>query len=65
MILSIKLILKKDIKLLSAPKYEEISIAKLWPQLKNDPNLIFFFPEYSKGKLPSFDFFWTVFILFF
>jgi hypothetical protein len=65
MIFHSKLLPKADIKLLSAPKYEEISVTKLWPELKKDANLSVFFPDFSKGQIPSFDFFWTVIDIFF
>ena len=36
---------------MSAPKYEEIAIFKLWPNLKSDETLTKYFPEYSKGSI--------------
>ena len=46
-----KLMKLKDLKLISAPKYDEISVKNLYPTLIKLPGMADYFPdEYTKGR---------------
>ena len=41
---------------LSVPKYQEISVEKLWSMVKEWPDLLDYFPDYEANQLPERDF---------
>ena len=42
-----------DVNQIEVPKYAEISVKKLWAQIKLCPDLMEFFPEYEEERLPK------------
>ena len=43
------------------PKYDEISVTKLWPILKREPWFTFYMPNnIPKDRLPNHDYFFNV-----
>ena len=56
-----KLLKLQDVKLISVPKYEELSVKNLFPHLKNDPNFMMYLPDkYPKGHPPDREYFFNV-----
>ena len=46
-----KLMKLKELKLISVPKYDEISVKSLYPIYIKLPNMVDYFPDsYSKGR---------------
>ena len=39
--------------MISVPKYSELSIAKLWPNIKEVPELNIYFPDLKENELPE------------
>ena len=50
----------KNTKHIVAPKYRELSVDKLWPYIKEVPELNQYFPELKENELPERDYMWTV-----
>ena len=38
----------------------EISIDRIWKMIENDQELMVFYPNFSKSRSPSWDYFWNV-----
>ena len=57
-----KVLLKKDVPVLSAPKWPELATAEIWAKLQNDALVMSYFPrEHKPGqKLPDRNFLWRV-----
>ena len=48
-------------KWINPPKYDEISVANLYPKFKGDPNVTIYLPtKLAKGKLPDCAYFFNV-----
>ena len=55
------LLLKSEVKFISVPHYDELSVKNLWPDVKKDPDFLRYFPSvYPKGKGPPRDYFFNV-----
>ena len=55
--------LKKDVPVLSAPKWPELAVKEIFPRCRNDDLVTCYFPdEFLKpgGKLPPRDWFWKI-----
>ena len=50
----------RDAKHIVAPKYRELSVAKLWPFIKELPELNQYFPTLKEDELPERDYMWTI-----
>ena len=51
----------KDVKMIHVPLYEELSVKKLFPYLKNDINFMMYLPDYfPKGHTPDREYFFNV-----
>ena len=55
-------LLKKDqVKEITVPKYDELSVKALWPTFKDDPDFTCYFPEkFAEDRFPSREFFFNV-----
>ena len=42
------------------PMFPELSVEKIWPFVKDDPELSKYFPKYKAKQLPNRDYLWTV-----
>ena len=48
------LLKKKAVTVVEVPHYDELSVKRLWPQYKKDPEFAQYFPDaYVEGKGPS------------
>jgi len=51
----------EDIKVVSVPHFEELSVKTLFPQFKKDPVFMSYFPDkLPKGKGPPRDYFFNI-----
>ena len=50
----------KDAKHIVPPKYRELSVTKLWPYIKELPELNQYFPTLKEDELPERDYMWTI-----
>jgi len=56
-----KLIPLKDVKYVNVPKYEELSVEKMWPIMKPDAEFMAHFPDtLPKGRNAPREYFWNV-----
>ena len=56
-----KLLKKAEVKFISVPHYDELSVKQLWPDVKKDANFCSFFPsKYPKGKAPPREYFFNI-----
>ena len=46
--------------MIPVPKYSELSIAKLWPNIKEVPELNIYFPDLKENELPERKYTWSV-----
>ena len=52
---------KADMKYITVPAYDELSVRRLWPQLKKDPEFAKYFPsKFPKDKGPPREYFFDV-----
>ena len=42
------------------PKYGELSLSKMWAQVKADPELMIYFPDYLESQLPDRDYMFSI-----
>ena len=55
------MLLKSEVKFISVPHYDELSVKNLWPDVKKDPDFLRYFPSvYPKGKGPPREYFFNV-----
>ena len=52
--------LYNDVRMIPVPKYSELSIAKLWPNIKEVPELNIYFPDLKENELPERKYTWSV-----
>ena len=52
--------LKNEICMISVPKFVESSIKSTWKIVKEDEEVLMYFPNYPGEKLPSWIYFWNV-----
>ena len=57
-----KMLMRQDeIKTISVPFYDELSVKKLWPQFSKEPDFIKYFPDkYPVGKGPPRQYFFDL-----
>ena len=56
-----KLLNLKEVKWVNPPKYDEISVANLYPKYKQEGNFMAYMPDHlPKGKLPDRTYFFNV-----
>ena len=56
-----QLMKKADVKSVQVPQYDELSVRRLWPEMKKDPIFLSFFPsKYPKDKGPPRDYFFNI-----
>ena len=49
-----KLIKMSALRSINVPKFDEVSVKKIWPLIKQDPYVLIYFPgEYAKGREPD------------
>ena len=52
---------KADMKYITVPAYDELSVRRLWPQLKKDPEFAKYFPsKFPKDKGPPREYFFDI-----
>ena len=43
-----------QLRSINVPKFDEVSVKKIWPLIKQDPEVLVYFPDdYSKGREPD------------
>ena len=42
------------------PKYKELSVSKMWKEVKANPELMQYFPNYPNGQLPEREFMFSI-----
>ena len=56
-----KLLKKQSVNYISVSAYQELSVVRLWPDMKDDPGLApFFQDEYAGGKGPAREYFFNI-----
>ena len=56
-----KLLKLSEVKYVHVPKYEELSVKKLWPLMHNVENFMVYMPDPTEdGRLPDRKYFWNV-----
>ena len=49
-----KLLKMSMLRSVNVPKFDEVSVKKIWPMIKEDPDVLIYFPdEYPKGREPD------------
>ena len=58
----VQVLRKKDVPRLSCPKWPELGISTIWPQVQNDKELMTYFPKdyLLSKKQPPREFFWGI-----
>ena len=51
---------QKDVITIEVPKYAELSVAKIWPLIKETDDLLQYFPDYLPKQIPDRDHMFTV-----
>ena len=51
---------QKDVITIEVPKYAELSVAKIWPLIKEIDYLLQYFPDYLPKQIPDRDHMFTV-----
>ena len=55
------LLKKKAVTVVEVPHYDDLSVKRLWPQYKKDPDFAKYFPDaYVEGKGPSREYFYGI-----
>ena len=56
-----QLMKKAQVKQVQVPQYDELSVRRLWPEMKKDAEFLSFFPtKYPKDKGPPRDYFFNI-----
>ena len=56
-----RLLKKKNIEYICVPHYQELSVKRLWPDLKDDATFnIFFDDDYAEFKVPNREYFFNI-----
>ena len=55
-----KMIKQKDVTTIEVPRYEELSVSKIWILIKEADDLLQYFPEYSSKQVPDRDFIFSI-----
>ena len=54
------MIKQKDVTTIEVPRYEELSVSKIWILIKEADDLLQYFPEYSNKQVPDRDFIFSI-----
>lgn len=50
-----------DVRFINVPMYDELSVKRMWPDMKNSPDFMRFFPDKLPiGRLPDRDYFFNM-----
>ena len=50
-----------NINFVNVPMYDELSVKRLWPEMRGSPDFMRFFPDkLPKGRLPDRDYFFNI-----
>ena len=50
-----------DVRFVNVPMYDEIAVKRLWPEMRNSPDFMKYFPDkLPKGRIPDRDYFFNV-----
>ena len=56
-----KLLMLKDVKYVNIPKYDELSVRRFWPILREDETFMKYMPDQThEHKIPEREYFWNV-----
>ena len=56
-----KFLKKGDIRGVTAPLYDELSVSNLWPMMQQNERFMLYFPDkYAKGRFPTREYFFNV-----
>ena len=56
-----KLLELRQVKWIHVPVYDELAVQKIWPLIKEDREMMKFFPnKLPKGRLPDREYFWNI-----
>ena len=56
-----QLMKKAEVKAVQVPHYDELSVRRLWPEMRKDADFLSFFPsKYPKDKGPPRDYFFNI-----
>ena len=51
----------KEVKFVTVPRYDELSVKKFWPMLQSDETFMRYMPELTaEGRLPDREYFWNI-----
>ena len=51
----------KEVKFVTVPRYDELSVKKFWPMLQSDETFMRYMPEpTAEGRLPDREYFWNI-----
>ena len=49
-----KLMKMSSLRSINVPKFDEVSVKTIWPLIKQDPEVLVYFPDdYAKGRVPE------------
>ena len=56
-----KLLELKQVKFVTVPKYDELSVKRFWPMLQSDETFMQYMPvPTAEGRLPDREYFWNI-----
>ena len=56
-----KLMKMQDVSVINVPLYDELSVIKIWPQVRHDAQLMQYFPtKLPKGRVPDREYFYNL-----
>ena len=56
-----RLLFKNEVRFITISHFEEISVRRLWTELKNDQQFAMFFPDvYPENKFPPREYFYNI-----
>ena len=51
----------KDVKFVTVPRYDELSVKKFWPMLQSDEIFMRYMPDLTvESRLPDREYFWNI-----
>ena len=59
-IIYFQMLKQKDITIIEVPKYEKLSIAKIWTIVKETDDIFQYFPDYSNKQFPDRDYMFSI-----
>ena len=51
---------QRDITIFDVPRYEELSVSKIWPLIKEAADILEYFPDYSNKQLPDREYMFSI-----